>query len=57
MAGLVVVALGLALRRLRSRLGVVGVVLGADMIVLFVATALGVDSAIWITGGLASVLL
>jgi hypothetical protein len=56
-AGLVIVALGLAVRRLRSRLGGLGVLLGADMIVLFLATAAGVNAAVLITGGMASVLL
>jgi hypothetical protein len=56
-AGLVVLVLGLALIPRNARVGVLGVVLGVDMLVLFLATAVGVNTLVLITGGLASVVL
>jgi len=56
-AGLVALALGLALQRSGTRLGVLGIVLGADMILLFVATSVGINALVLLTGGLASVIL
>lgn len=56
-AGLVALVLGLALRSDNERLGLLGVVLGCDMVVLFVATAVGIGSLVLLTGGLASVVL
>jgi hypothetical protein len=57
LAGLVAVLLGLALRPDRTRLGLLGVVLGVDMVLLFVANAVGVNALVLVTGGLASVIL
>ena len=56
-AGLVALVLGLAVRSDNERLGLLGVVLGCDMVVLFVATAVGIGSLVLLTGGLASVVL
>lgn len=56
-AGLVALVVGLAIRRDRPRLGTLGIVLGADMALLFVATAIGVSALVLLTGGLASVIL
>ena len=56
-AGLVALVLGLAIRPDKPRLGLLGVVLGTDMVVLFVATAVGIGSLVLLTGGLASVVL
>lgn len=56
-AGLMALVFGLALWSRKQRLGLLGIVLGIDMAVLFVATALGVGPLILITGGLASVIL
>jgi hypothetical protein len=56
-SGLALLALGLALRGREGRLGTVGVVLGADLVLLFAATALGIHPLVLLTGGLASVLL
>jgi len=56
-AGLVVAVLALAARARSARLGVLGLVLGADMVALFVASAAGVNAAVLVTGGLASVVL
>jgi hypothetical protein len=56
-AGLVALVLGLAVRPERPRLGQLGIVLGVDMVVLFVATAAGIDPLVLLTGGLASVVL
>lgn len=56
-AGLVVLVLGLAVRSDDRRLGLLGVVLGCDMVVLFLATAVGVGALVLLTGGLASVVL
>ena len=56
-AGLVVAVLALAIRRRAAMLGRLGLILGADMVALFVATAAGVQAAVLVTGGLASVLL
>jgi hypothetical protein len=56
-AGIAVFVLGLAARRLQPRLGLLGVVLGVDMVLLFLATALGVSALVLVTGGLASVVL
>ena len=62
--GLVALALGLALRRASARasgtgrgLGTLGVVLGIDMVLLFVANSVGVNALVLVTGGLASVVL
>ncbi len=38
-------------------LGLLGMVLGVDMVVLFVATAVGISALVLVTGGLASVVL
>ena len=51
------VVLGMAIRPERPRLGRLGVVLGIDMVVLFLATALGIGPLVLLTGGLASVVL
>jgi hypothetical protein len=56
-AGLVVFALGMALRPARRYLGTLGIVLGADLLVLFLADALGLNALVLVTGGLASVVL
>lgn len=56
-AGLVALAFGLALRPVNRRLGLLGIVLGLDMVVLFVATAVGIGPLVLLTGGLASVVL
>lgn len=56
-AGLVVLVLGLAVRSDDRRLGLLGVALGCDMVVLFLATAVGVGALVLLTGGLASVVL
>jgi hypothetical protein len=56
-AGLVALILGMAIRSRQRRLGQLGVVLGIDMFVLFVATAVGIGPLILLTGGLASVVL
>jgi len=56
-AGLAVLVLGAVLRRREQRLGLLGVVLGLDMVVLFLATATGMGQLILLTGGLASVVL
>jgi hypothetical protein len=56
-AGLVALAVGLALRSTNPRLGVVGLVLGGDMVILFVANAVGIPVLVLLTGGLASVIL
>ena len=56
-AGLVALVLGLAIRPVRARLGLLGIVLGVDMVVLFVATAVGIGPLVLLTGGLASVVL
>ena len=55
--GLIVATLALAARRSAPRLARLGLVLGADMVALFVATAAGVNAAVLVTGGLASVVL
>lgn len=56
-AGLVALVLGLAVRAENERLGLLGVVLGCDMVLLFVATAVGIGALVLLTGGLASVVL
>jgi hypothetical protein len=56
-AGLAVLVVGLAIRGREPRLGLLGVVLGIDMVVLFLATAAGVRPLVLLTGGLASVVL
>ena len=56
-AGLTVFVLGAALRGREQRLGLLGMVLGVDMVVLFLATATGISPLILLTGGLASVVL
>ena len=56
-AGLVTAAFGAALRTQAPRLGVLGLGLGVDLVVLFAATALGVAPLVLIAGGLASVVL
>lgn len=55
--GLVTLVIGLALRPTHRRLGVLGVVLGIDMVVLFVANAVGITALVLVSGGLASVVL
>lgn len=57
LAGLVALTLGLAVRPDRPRMGLLGVVLGVDMVVLFLATAVGVGPLVLLTGGMASVVL
>ena len=52
-----VLVLGLAVRSDDRRLGLLGVALGCDMVVLFLATAVGVGALVLLTGGLASVVL
>jgi hypothetical protein len=56
-AGLVALVLGLALQATNRRLGALGIVLGVDLVVLFVATAVGIGPLILVSGGLASVVL
>jgi hypothetical protein len=56
-AGLAVLVVGAAIRRLEPRLGLLGVVLGVDMVLLFLATAAGIGPLVLLTGGLASVVL
>ena len=56
-AGLAVLVVGLAVRGREPWLGLLGVVLGVDMVVLFLATAAGVGPLVLLTGGLASVVL
>jgi hypothetical protein len=56
-AGVVALVLGLAIRPDKPRLGLLGIVLGCDMVVLFVATAVGIGPLVLLTGGLASVVL
>jgi hypothetical protein len=56
-SGLAVLALGLALRGASRRLGLLGAVLGGDLVVLFAATAIGVGPLVLLAGGLASVVL
>lgn len=56
-AGLVALVLGLVLRATHRRLGTLGVVLGVDMAMLFVANAVGINVLVLVTGGLASVVL
>lgn len=56
-AGLVALVLGMAARAERPRLGLVGMILGVDMVLLFTATAVGVGPLVLLTGGLASVVL
>src|SRR4051794_21131555 len=53
-AGLVALALGVAVSSSKPTLGRVGVVYGVDLIMLFMATATGVNALVLITGGLAS---
>jgi hypothetical protein len=56
-AGLVALVLGPVVRAENERLGLLGVVLGCDMVLLFLATAVGIGSLVLLTGGLASVVL
>ncbi len=56
-SGLVALVVGLALRSIHPRLGTLGMVLGVDMVMLFVATAVGIPALVLLTGGLASVVL
>lgn len=55
--GLVALVVGMALRRGQRRLGLLGMVLGVDMVVLFLANATGIGALVLISGGLASVVL
>lgn len=55
--GLVALVVGMALRSQHRRLGLLGMVLGIDMVVLFAANAVHVDALVLLTGGLASVVL
>ena len=56
-AGLAVLMFGAALRPSRGGLGTLGIVLGIDMVALFVANSVGSTPAVLVTGGLASVVL
>ncbi len=56
-SGLVALVIGLALRPERPRLGLLGIALGADMALLFVANAVGINAVVLLTGALASVVL
>ena len=56
-AGLTVLVVGLAIRGRERRLGLLGMVLGVDMVVLFLATAAGIGPLVLLTGGLASIVL
>jgi hypothetical protein len=56
-AGLAVLVVGLSIRGREPRFGLLGVVLGVDMVVLFLATAAGAGPLVLLTGGLASVVL
>jgi len=57
LAGLAALFFGTALRPARRGLGTLGIVLGADMVALFLANAVGSTPAVLLTGGLASVVL
>ncbi|MDP9073712.1 MAG: hypothetical protein M3N98_05950 [Actinomycetota bacterium] len=57
LAGLVALMLGWAVRPSHLQLGSLGVVLGVDMVALFVANAVGINALVLVTGGLASVIL
>lgn len=57
LTGLVVGALALSVRGRRPRLGALGLILGADLLVLFAATAFGVHGLVLASGGLASLVL
>jgi hypothetical protein len=56
-SGLVALVIGWALCSRRPRMGWLGIVLGADMVLLFAANAVGVSALVLVTGGLASVVL
>jgi hypothetical protein len=56
-AGVVAIALGVAVSSTRPALARVGVAYGVDLIMLFVATATGLNPLVLITGGLASLVL
>jgi hypothetical protein len=56
-AGLAALVFGLALRPSRRGLGTLGIVLGVDMVALFVANSVGSTPAVLLTGGLAAVIL
>lgn len=56
-AGVVAVVVGWALRPTHRRQGTLGIVLGIDMVLLFVANAVSVNAMVLVTGGLASVVL
>ena len=57
LAGLVALVFGGALRAEHRGLGRLGLVYGADLALLFAATAAGADALVLLTGGLASVAL
>ncbi|HEU5003511.1 MAG TPA: hypothetical protein VFW71_12145 [Actinomycetota bacterium] len=57
LAGLAALIFGAALRPGRPRLGTLGVVLGIDMVLLFIADSIGSTALVLVTGGLASVVL
>lgn len=56
-AGLAALAFGVALRSTRKGLGTLGIVLGIDLVVLFLANVVGATPLVLVTGGLASVVL
>ena len=56
-AGLSVLVFGNALRCTGRGLGTLGVILGLDMVALFVANSIGAQPLVLVTGGLASVIL
>jgi hypothetical protein len=56
-AGVVALVFGTAMRDRHRRIGLIGVLYGADLVALFFASALSVNAAVLVTGGLASLLL
>ena len=55
--GAAVLVAALLLRAEGQRLGTLGIVLGVDLMLLFMATAIGIGPLVLLTGGLASVVL
>src|SRR4051812_8826014 len=57
LAGLVALGFGIALRHQRRATARIGIAYGVDLVLLFAATAAGVNGAVLVTGGLASLVL
>ena len=57
LAGLVALLFAVVVRREHRRLGTIGLVLGVDLVVLFLATLAGIDPLILLTGGAAALVL